>query len=62
MFGAIDQIEGMIKRIEEETETNYLIILTGGFAKLISSQLKHDHIVDSDLTLKGIIYIYESNN
>ena len=62
MFGAIDQIEGMIKRMEEETETNYLIILTGGFAKLISSKLKLDHIVDSNLTLKGIIYIHESNN
>ncbi len=60
MFGAVDQVEGMIKRIYEETRINYNIILTGGFSTLISSQLSYKHIVDSDLTLKGIVYIYES--
>ena len=36
MFGAVGQVEGMIHRIQEETETNYFICLTGGFSKLIS--------------------------
>ena len=62
MFGAVGQVEGMIHRIQEETKINYSIILTGGFSKLISPQLRFDHIVDIDLTLKGIIYIYEHNN
>ena len=62
MFGAVGQVEGMIHRIQEETKTNYFIFLTGGFSKLISPKLKLDHIVDIDLTLKGIIYIYEHNN
>ena len=61
MFGAIDQVEGMIQRIKKETNTHYNIILTGGFSALISPQLSFKHIVDSDLTLKGIIYIHESN-
>ena len=62
MFGAVDQVEGMIKRITLETKTNYSIILTGGFSDLISPQLTSPHAVDKDLTLKGIIYIYELNN
>ena len=62
MFGSVGQVEGMIHRIQEETEINYSIFLTGGFSKLISPELKFDHTVDIDLTLKGIIYIYEHNN
>jgi type III pantothenate kinase len=62
MFGAVDQVEGMIKRIEKETNIRYSIILTGGFSNLISQKLIYKHIVDSNLTLKGIIYMYESNS
>ena len=62
MFGAVDQVEGMIKRITLETKTDYSVILTGGFSNLISPQLTFSHTVDKDLTLKGVIYIYESNN
>ena len=62
MFGAIDQVDGMISRIQQETNSNYKIILTGGFSQLISPKLKTSHIIDIDLTLKGILYIYEINN
>ena len=62
MFGSVGQVEGMIHRIQEETEINHSIILTGGFSKLISPELNFDHTLDIDLTLKGIIYIYEHNN
>ena len=62
MYGAIDQVEGMIKRINNETKINNHIILTGGFSKLLSPKLKINHTLDIDLTLKGMIFIYESNN
>ena len=62
MYGAIDQVEGMIKRINNETKINNHIILTGGFSKLLSPKLKINHTLDMDLTLKGMIFIYESNN
>ena len=62
MFGAIDQVEGMICRINKETNIEYNIILTGGFSKLISPQLNIPHTIDIDLTLKGIIYIFEYNS
>ena len=62
MFGAIDQIERMIKRINNETKQNNNIILTGGFSKLISPKISLEHTCDIDLTLKGMILIHESNN
>ena len=62
MFGAIDQIEGMIQRINNETKQNNKIILTGGFSKLISPKISLEHTCDIDLTLKGMILIHESNN
>ena len=62
MFGSVSQVEGMIHRIQEETGTNYSIFLTGGFSKLIGPKLNFSHTIDIDLTLKGIIYIYEYNN
>ena len=62
MFGAIDQVEGMIKRIIKEQNDNYTIILTGGFSKLLSPYLSIKHILDMDLTLKGIYYIDNANS
>ena len=62
MYGAVDQVQGMIQRIINEKKSDYKIILTGGFSKLLSPYLSIEHIVDMDLTLKGLYYIYESNN
>ena len=62
MYGALDQIEGMIKRINKETEIENNIILTGGFSQLLSPKLSINHTLDIDLTLKGMIAINESNN
>ena len=59
MYGAIDQVEGMVQRIILETNEKYQIILTGGFSILISEKLKIDHTVDIDLTLRGMIHLHE---
>ena len=59
MYGAIDQVEGMVQRIILETNEKYQIILTGGFSILISEKLKIDHIVDIDLTLRGMVHLHE---
>ena len=61
MFGAIDSIDGMFKRIKKESgwdNTNYII--TGGFGKIISPYLQTEHILSPNLTLDGIRLIYES--
>lgn len=61
MYGAVDQVEGMINRIQKETNSKYKIILTGGLSNVISPYLSLVHTKDSNLTLKGIIYIHDEN-
>ena len=61
MYGAVDQLEGMINRIKKESNEEYNIIITGGLAKTISPYLSIKHTLDSDLTLKVMILIDESN-
>jgi type III pantothenate kinase len=62
MFGAVSQVEGLVNKIETESKTKYTVILTGGFSNLLSSRLNTNHIVDVDLTLKGMFYIDELFN
>ena len=38
------------------------IILTGGFSEILSPHLLINHILDKNLTLKGMKFINESNN
>ena len=59
MFGAIDVVDGMFKRILSETGWNtYHIVVTGGFGKLISPHLKIEHTCITTLTLDGIRKLY----
>ena len=60
MFGAIDQVNGMINRIENETGLKYDIILTGGISKTLSLHFTKKHFLDVNLTLKGMLFIYKS--
>ena len=61
MYGALDQVEGMIKRISNESDKEYNIILTGGFSVILSPYLSLEHTLDPDLTLKGMICIDKDN-
>ena len=61
MYGAIDSINGMLDRLKKEARNKINhVILTGGFSKIIASKLSIDHILDIDLTLKGMVFINES--
>ena len=62
MYGSISQVEGLINKIELESNEKYTVLLTGGFSELLSPHLNIEHIVDIDLTLKGMFYINESLN
>jgi len=62
MYGSISQVEGLINKIELESNEKYTILLTGGFSELLSPYLNIEHIVDVDLTLKGMFYINELFN
>jgi type III pantothenate kinase len=60
MWGTIDQIDGLIKRISEEWgKENITVIATGGLSEVIAPHSKTIQTVDKELTLLGMTYIYE---
>jgi len=60
-YGYFLMIEGIIGEIEKIYGKEFLVIMTGGYSKSISSYLKHHHTVDPMLTMKGIKYLYDMN-
>ncbi len=66
--GLINGFAGMVdyiidKMIEEMNQSieNVMVVATGGFANLISSETKNIKVVDKYLTLEGLRIIYERN-
>jgi type III pantothenate kinase len=60
-FGYVGLIEGVVSKIKEEMDGNAKVIATGGYANLLAEQTKAIEIVDRDITLIGLRYIYEMN-
>ena len=54
-------IDGIVQRIEEELGMKATVVATGGLAKKIIPFCKEEVILDDDLLLKGMLYIYEKN-
>lgn len=60
MFGLLDSINGMIKRIINETKwDDCSIIITGGYCELIKNKLDKNFIINPNLTLEGLKFIYQ---
>ena len=62
LYGSASMLDGMIDRIEEEIGTKATVIATGGLASAIVPLCKHEIILDDDLLLRGLLYIYERNS
>lgn len=60
-YGTASQIEGMIKRIEKETNKKLNIYITGGLAKLIYPLLDLEVNYKENLVLDGLLKIYNKN-
>ncbi|MFQ6677684.1 MAG: type III pantothenate kinase [Fidelibacterota bacterium] len=59
LFGAADQLDGMIKRIlDEKNWSNIPVVITGGLGKVIGGIAQSNVIFDDDITLKGLYHIY----
>ena len=54
-------IDGMIDRIEEEYGEKCVITATGRYASIVAPLSKHKIIIDEDMILKGLIYVYYKN-
>ena len=60
-FGYVGLIEGVVSKIKQEIDGDARVIATGGYARLLAEQTKTIEIVDQDITLVGLRYIYEMN-
>ena len=61
-WGYISLIEGIIEKIKKETKTNDIVIATGGLSNIFAKDCSAIEIVDEDLTVKGLIHIFNINN
>lgn len=62
MYAGIDSINGMLNRIKKEVKNEIKhIILTGGFSNILSKHIDHNHVLDPQMTIKGIKLIWEEN-
>ena len=61
LYGAVDSIDGIVRRIKREWPTGALpfVIATGGIAEMIQPHSIELELVDPFLTLKGIRLGYE---
>ena len=59
MFGGVEMIDGLNRRLKEELGEETQIIATGGLAKVFLPHLKTVNIVEPNLTLEGLASIYE---
>lgn len=60
-FGYLGLIEGIVTRIKDELQGTATVLATGGLAPLFANDTDMIDIVDNDLTIKGLIKIYEDN-
>ena len=61
IFGNASMIDGMIDRINHEVGEPLPVIVTGGYASVITPYCDHEMIHDPDLVLKGLYLIYNKN-
>lgn len=61
LYGYVGQVEGIVKRMKEQAESNPTVIATGGLADLIAKESAVIDVVDPFLTLKGLQLIYKRN-
>ena len=61
LYGSASMLDGMIDRIWKELGEEAVVIATGGLSGSITPLCRHDIILDDDLLLRGLNYIYRRN-
>lgn len=60
-LGYLSLIEGMVARIKSEMGTEPFVVATGGLAPLFANDTKVINAVDDQLTLKGLLNLYQNH-
>lgn len=58
-FGYLGLIEGIVENITKETGEKPFVLATGGLAPLFEPHTKAIHVLDDELTLKGLLRIHQ---
>ncbi len=61
MYGNASMIDGMVERICQELGSPCTVVATGGLSTLVAPLCKTRLILDQDLLMKGLMYIYYKN-
>jgi type III pantothenate kinase len=61
LFGYVEMVDGVVRRIKREMGGKSRVIATGGLARLISKETTTIEEVDELLTLSGLRIIYDRN-
>lgn len=60
-YGYIGLIDGILERMLKELGDKTVVTATGGFASLIGKESRRIQHIDPDLTLAGLLILYEKN-
>jgi type III pantothenate kinase len=61
IFGYVGLVEGMVGRFKQELGGEAKVVATGGWAQVMAAETPVIDVVDADLTLTGLRFIYEMN-
>ena len=61
IYGNAAQLDGLIRRMEEEIGQSCSVVATGGLARFVIPYCTHDIKMDDKLLMKGLLMIYKEN-
>jgi len=61
IYGYVGLVEGMVARFKEELGQEAKVVATGGWAEIMAAETPVIDVVDTNLTLTGLRFIYEMN-
>lgn len=61
VMGTAALVDGVVRGIEEELGAEVTLVITGGKADYVEPLVRHPHVYDPEVLLKGLALLYERN-